>query len=95
LANNYKAFETQVTGSFTTKDWTSFISKNLTKYYKEPAEGEKKKMSDIFSVYKKSTNNSKLKELIDFKFTPLKEGLRKTIDFFVDKYENERNSLRL
>ena len=29
LANNYKAFETQVTGSFTTKDWTKFISESL------------------------------------------------------------------
>jgi hypothetical protein len=53
LANNYKAFETQVTGSFTTKDWTNFISKNLTKYYKEPAEGEKKTMSEKFSTYNK------------------------------------------
>jgi len=56
LANNYKAFETQVTGSFTSKDWTSFISKTLTTYYKIPAEGEKKKMSEIFSNYNKETN---------------------------------------
>jgi len=58
LANNYKAFETQVIGSFTTKDWTSFISKNLTKYYKEPADGEKKKMSEIFSTYNKEYKKS-------------------------------------
>ena len=60
LTNNYKAFETQVIGSFTTKDWTSFISKNLTKYYKEPADGEKKKMSEIFSNYSKETKKSYL-----------------------------------
>jgi GDP-L-fucose synthase len=45
--------------------------------------------------HKKSTDNSKLKELIDFKFTPLKEGLIQSIDYFTDKYENDRNSLRL
>jgi GDP-L-fucose synthase len=45
--------------------------------------------------YKKSTNNSKLKELIDFKFTPLKEGLIQSIDYFTDKYENDRNNLKL
>jgi hypothetical protein len=60
LTNNYKAFETQVIGSFTTKDWTSFISKTLTKYYKEPADGEKKKMSEIFSNYNKETKKSYL-----------------------------------
>ena len=56
LANNYKAFETQVTGSFTSKDWTKFISESLTKNYKVPADNEKKTMSDIFSKYKKDTN---------------------------------------
>jgi hypothetical protein len=56
LANNYRAFETQVTGSFTSKDWTKFISESLTKNYKIPADNEKKKMSEIFSKYKKETN---------------------------------------
>ena len=56
LANNYRAFETQVTGSFTSKDWTKFISESLTKNYKAPADNEKKKMSEIFSKYKKDTN---------------------------------------
>jgi hypothetical protein len=56
LANNYKAFETQVTGSFTSKDWTKFISESLTKNYKVPADNEKKVMGTIFSDYKKSTN---------------------------------------
>jgi hypothetical protein len=58
LANNYKAFETQVTGSFTSKDWTKFISESLTKNYKVPADNEKKEMGKIFSDYKKS--NSKV-----------------------------------
>jgi len=56
LANNYKAFETQVTGSFTSKDWTKFISESLTKNYKVPADNEKKEIGKIFSDYKKSTN---------------------------------------
>jgi hypothetical protein len=56
LANNYNAFETQVTGSFTSKNWTKFISEILTKNYKVPADNEKKVMGTIFSDYKKSTN---------------------------------------
>jgi hypothetical protein len=56
LANNYRAFETQVTGSFTSKDWTKFISESLTKNYKVPADNEKKEIGKIFSDYKKSTN---------------------------------------
>ena len=56
LANNYREFETQVTGSFTSKDWTNFISESLTKNYKVPADNEKKVMGTIFSDYKKSTN---------------------------------------
>ena len=56
LANNYRAFETQVTGSFTSKDWTKFISESLTKNYKVPADNEKKKMSQIFSDYDKNFN---------------------------------------
>jgi len=58
LANNYKSFETQVIGSFTSKDWTSFISKSLNKNYKGPADNEKKKISEIFSNYKKETNKT-------------------------------------
>jgi hypothetical protein len=56
LANNYRAFETQFTGSFTSKDWTKFISESLTKNYKVPADNEKKEIGKIFSDYKKSTN---------------------------------------
>jgi hypothetical protein len=56
LANNYNAFETQVTGSFTSKNWTKFISEILTKNYKVPADNEKKEIGKIFSDYKKSTN---------------------------------------
>lgn len=55
LANNYKSFETQIAGSLTNKKWTDFISKSLNKNYKVPADNEKKKMSEIFSDYKKST----------------------------------------
>jgi hypothetical protein len=58
LVNNYKSFETQVIGSFTSKDWTSFISKSLNKNYKGPADNEKKKISEIFSNYKKETNKT-------------------------------------
>jgi hypothetical protein len=56
LANNYKAFETQFTGSLTNKKWTKFIGESLTKNYKVPADNEKKIMGKIFSDYKQLYN---------------------------------------
>ena len=39
----------------------------------------------------KNTDNSKLKSIIgDFKFTPLEEGLTKTITWFFENYERAR-----
>lgn len=45
--------------------------------------------------YKKTANNAKLMNLlyeqnIDFKFTPIKEGLKKLIDWFIDNYNQCR-----
>lgn len=41
--------------------------------------------------HRKSTDNSKLKTLLpDFKFTPLCEGIEKTVDWFVTNYESCR-----
>ena len=78
LANNYKAFETQVTGSFTTKDWTKFISESLTKNYKVPADNEKKKMSQIFSDYDKAFNKGSNKAYVPGDVTTLIKEKRKT-----------------
>jgi GDP-L-fucose synthase len=44
---------------------------------------------------KKTTNNSKFRSLIDVQLTNMDYGLSNTIDYFVDKYENERNNLKL
>lgn len=41
--------------------------------------------------YKKTTDNSRLiKQLPGLEFTPLQEGIQKTVDWFVDNYENCR-----
>jgi GDP-L-fucose synthase len=41
--------------------------------------------------YKKPSDNSKLKSLLpDFKFTPIEEGLQKSIDWFVENYDKAR-----
>jgi len=41
--------------------------------------------------FEKPSSNEKLKRYLpDFKFTPLQEGLKETIDWFVDKYPNVR-----
>ena len=40
---------------------------------------------------KKPSDNSKLKSLLpDFKFTPIEEGLQKSIDWFVENYDEAR-----
>jgi len=41
--------------------------------------------------YRKPTDNSKIKKYLpDFRFTPLREGLKETIDWFVGNYEKVR-----
>jgi GDP-L-fucose synthase len=41
--------------------------------------------------FKKTASNEKLKKLNpDFKFTPIKEGIKKTVQWFVDNYETLR-----
>lgn len=45
---------------------------------------------------KKTTNNSKFNALFpNFEFTPLRKGLQLSIDYFKDKYDNDRYALRL
>ena len=40
---------------------------------------------------KKPSDNSKLKSLLpDFKFTPIEEGLQKSIDWFIENYDKAR-----
>jgi len=41
--------------------------------------------------YRKPTDNSKLRSYLpDFEFTPIKEGVKKTVDWFVENYEDCR-----
>jgi GDP-L-fucose synthase len=40
--------------------------------------------------YRKTADNSKLKEYIDFQFVDIKNGLEKTIDWFVENYDDCR-----
>jgi len=46
-------------------------------------------------VFKKSTDNSRFVKLSDFKYTPFKVALEKTINWFTDAYENNPSSLRM
>ena len=46
-------------------------------------------------IYKKSVDNSRFVSLSGFEYTPFRVGLRKTIDWFVDAYENDPGSIRL
>jgi len=78
LANNYRAFETQVTGSFTSKDWTKFISESLTKNYKVPADNEKKVMGKIFSDYNQTFNKGSEKVYVPGNITTLIKNKRQT-----------------
>jgi GDP-L-fucose synthase len=41
--------------------------------------------------FRKPSDNSKLKELMpDFKFTPMEDGLKETIQWFINNYDNVR-----
>jgi len=41
--------------------------------------------------FRKPANNSKLLSYLpDFKFTPIEEGVKKTVDWFVNNYESIR-----
>lgn len=41
--------------------------------------------------YRKPTDNSKLRSYLpDFEFTPIKEGVKKTVDWFIENYEDCR-----
>jgi GDP-L-fucose synthase len=46
-------------------------------------------------IYKKSTDNSKFIALSHFKYTPFRVGLENTIRWFIDKYENDRENLKI
>lgn len=45
--------------------------------------------------FKKITDSTKFKELIPIELTPLSNGLFKTIEYFIDKYETNKNLLKL
>jgi GDP-L-fucose synthase len=40
--------------------------------------------------FKKTANNKKLMDLNKFQFTPMKEGIKKACDWFVENYETAR-----
>ena len=42
-------------------------------------------------VLRKSMNNSNFINLSNFKFRTLKEGIKKTIEWFEDEYKKEKN----
>jgi GDP-L-fucose synthase len=41
--------------------------------------------------FKKPSDNSKIKELIpDFKYTPFEQGIKETVNWFIENYETAR-----
>ncbi len=46
-------------------------------------------------VARKNTDNSRFVALSNFRYTPFREGLERTIRWFADAYENDRGSIRL
>ncbi len=46
-------------------------------------------------IHRKPTDNSRLQQLAQYRYTPFQEGLKKTLDWFVDAYENHPDQIRL
>jgi len=46
-------------------------------------------------VFRKSTNNSRFIKKSGFKYTPFRDGLQKTIKWFVEKYESDPSNIRM
>ena len=46
-------------------------------------------------VFRKSTDNSRFLALSNFKYTSFRKALEKTIEWFVDAYENHNETIRL
>lgn len=46
-------------------------------------------------IYRKSTDNSRFKNLANFKYTPFRAGLERTIAWFTDAYENNPEAIRM
>lgn len=40
--------------------------------------------------FKKTADNSRLREVLDFNFTPFEQGIQKSVDWFVENYERAR-----
>ena len=41
--------------------------------------------------YKKTASNAKLRKYLpDYKFTPMKQGIKETVDWFVKNYDSAR-----
>jgi GDP-L-fucose synthase len=51
--------------------------------------------SKPMGIFKKSTDNSRFISLSHFTYTPFQEGLRKTIRWYCDAYENHPGTLRM
>ncbi|UCG54865.1 MAG: NAD-dependent epimerase/dehydratase family protein [Dehalococcoidia bacterium] len=51
-------------------------------------------MSQPKGVFRKSTDNSKFVQISNFKYTPFRVGLEKTIRWFCDTYEKSPESIR-
>jgi GDP-L-fucose synthase len=46
-------------------------------------------------IFRKSTDNSRFIALSNFKYTPFRVGLEKTIQWFCDTYENNPEAIRM
>jgi GDP-L-fucose synthase len=46
-------------------------------------------------IFRKNTDNSRFKSLANFRYTPFRTGLEKTISWFADAFENDAVSIRL
>ena len=61
------------------------IDKNLIKFDLNKPKG----------TYRKNISNKRFINLNNFKYTPFKDALEKTINWFIENYEKDRNNIRI
>lgn len=100
IIENDVKFDNIILSSFTASN-INFVVENINEIFKSKYSNTGHLVSYKFNSNKpdgqfaKITKPTKFRSLIPIELTPLKDGLKETIDYFISTYENNRELLRL